>query len=434
MTETGALLRGVPAASEPVRGRGAIIGGRWRFLAETSAALERSLDYAETLGTVVRLVVPTMADYAAIALFDDEGLLTWGSSAHCDPQMEPLVGRLRSFLPRLAVEDNPIATALQSGETQFIQTVDEAALRSIARDDTHLALLRQLAPTSLIILQLAARGQVLGSLHLATTQNSTRHYTERDVAIANEVARRVALALDRALLFRAAEQAAHLREQMVAVVSHDLKNPLATIQMAVSFLLEELVPEDEPHNVERAQLHAIHRSAERMYRLIHDLLDVAAIEAGRFQVQQAALDVDGLVAEVLELLCPLALAKHIELVADVSQVLPQIAADRERLLQVFSNVVGNALKFTPENGKVEISVTAREDVVEFAVRDTGPGIPSTEIPHVFDRFWQAKKTARGGSGLGLAIAKGIIDAHGGSIRAESETGHGSCFRFTLPIA
>jgi signal transduction histidine kinase len=221
---------------------------------------------------------------------------------------------------------------------------------------------------------------------------------------------------------------------MVAVVSHDLKNPLTTIQLAVSFLLEDLVPDDAAHQPEREQLNAIHRSAERMYRLIHDLLDVAAIEAGQLAVARSPLAVDVLVTDALELLRPLATAKRIALVTDLPPGLPAVAADRERVLQVFSNLGGNAIKFSPENGRVEIRAAGRDGMVEFAVRDTGPGIAPEDLPHIFDRFWQAKKTARAGVGLGLAIAKGIIEAHGGAVQVESEPGRGSRFTFTLPVA
>jgi signal transduction histidine kinase len=430
----GPRPRSAGATPDPVRERGAIIGARWRFLAEASAVLDRSMEYEETLANVVRLVVPRIADYAIIALLADDGSLTWGYSAHCDPTKEPLVGRLRAYQPHLTTEHHPTAEALRSGETQVVDVVDDEFLRSVARDGTHLALLRQLAPTSVIVLPLAARDRILGSLLLATTRDSDRRYTDRDIAIANEIARRVALAVDRTLLFRAARHAGRAREEMVAVVSHDLKNPLATIQLAVSFLLEELVPDDAAHRPEREQLHAIHHSAERMYRLIHDLLDVAAIEAGQLVVARSPVAVDVLLTDALELLRPLAAAKRIALVADPSPGLPPVDADRERVLQVFSNLGGNAVKFTPENGRVEVRVTVREAVVEFAVRDTGPGIASADLPHVFDRFWQARKTARAGVGLGLAIAKGIIEAHGGTIRVESEPGRGSCFTFTLPVA
>jgi signal transduction histidine kinase len=206
--------------------------------------------------------------------------------------------------------------------------------------------------------------------------------------------------------------------------------------MAASFLLEELVSDDAEHHAEREQMLAIRRSAERMYRLIHDLLNVAAIEAGQLAVTRSLLAVDAIIGDAVELLHPLAAAKNIALVTDVSPALPPVAADRERLLQVFSNLGGNAVKFTPANGRIEICATRCESVVEFVVRDTGPGIAADDLPHVFDRFWQARKKARasGGVGLGLAIAKGIVEAHGGGIQVESEPGRGTSFTFTLPVA
>jgi signal transduction histidine kinase len=232
----------------------------------------------------------------------------------------------------------------------------------------------------------------------------------------------------------AALERARAHEQLVAVVSHDLKNPLATIEMAVSFLLEELVPADPVHENVRAQLFAIRRSAERMYRLIHDLLDVAVIDAGQLRVAQAPWTADVLVTDALDLLRPIAAAKRVALVAALSPSLPLISADRERVLQLFSNLGGNAIKFTPADGCVEIVATTHDAAVQFAVRDTGSGIAPGDLPHLFDRFWRADKTAHAGVGLGLAIAKGIVDAHGGCLRVESEPGRGSCFTFTLPVA
>jgi signal transduction histidine kinase len=422
------------ARPEPALERGAIIRARWRFLAEASSELDRSLDYKETLTNVVHLVVPRMADYAAIALLGEDGSLKWAYSAHADPDKEDLAAELRTYQPQLNLENNPTARTLRSGETQFVKVVDDAFLRTIAREDRHLEILRLLKPSSIIYLRLAARDRVLGSLVMATSRDSGRRYTDRDVAIANEVARRVSLAVDHALLFRAAQEAARTREQMMAVVSHDLRNPLATIQMAVSFLLDELVPDDAAHERERKQLHAVHRSADRMYRLIQDLLSVAAIEAGQLAVTRSELRVDVIMTDALELLRPLAAAKRITLETDLSPALPPVSADRERLLQVFSNLGGNAIKFTPENGRIEIRATARDTAVEFSVRDTGPGIAPEDLPHIFDRFWQSRKAKRAGVGLGLAIAKGIVESHGGGIRVESEPGRGSCFVFTLPVA
>lgn len=415
------------------RHRGVFTSSRWQFLAEASELLDASLDYEETLANVIALAVPRIADYAVLVLLTEDGSLGWGWSAHRDPRREPIVAQLRSYVPDLTTTSHPWAEVVHSGHSQIVERVTDGYLRSIARDATHLALLRELAPTSYIIIPLAARGRILGSLLFATDRGSGRRYVGRDLTIATEVGRRMSLAVDNALLYRAAEQAAHTREDMVAVVSHDLKNPLATIQMAVSFLKDVIVPDDAAHSPARRQLDVIQRSAARMHLLIHDLLDTAAIEAGQVQLVRVSTAASDLVSDAIELLRPLAAAKRIVLLADVPAGLPPVYADRERVLQVFSNIGGNAIKFTPAGGRVEVGVTARGLSLEFTIADNGPGIPARDLPHLFERYWQAEKTKCIGSGLGLPIAKRLIEAHGGGIFVESRFGEGSRFAFTLPL-
>lgn len=411
---------------------GAIVGSRWQFLAEASELLDASLEYQQTLANVIALAVPRIADYAIIALLTDDKSLRWGWSAHRNPARDTVVAALRPYVPDLTTDDDPWATAIKSGQTQILEAVNDEYLRSIARDDTHLALLRELAPTSYIIIPLAARGRILGSLLFATDSDSGRRYDRRDGTIATEVGRRISLAVDNAMLYRAAEQAARTREDMVAVVSHDLKNPLATVQMAVSFLKEEIVPPDDAHALERKQLDVIQRSADRMYRLIHQLLDAASIEAGRLHLSRSPVTAYELVIDAIELLRSLAQQNRVELNADVPTGLPMVDADRERMLQVFSNIGGNAIKFTPRGGRVDFRVAHCGSALKFSIRDSGPGIAPDDLPHLFERFWQAEKTRSIGSGLGLPIAKRLIEAHGGEISVESRPGQGSCFTFTLP--
>ncbi|MEX1187398.1 MAG: GAF domain-containing sensor histidine kinase [Gemmatimonadaceae bacterium] len=415
------------------RRRHAILGSRWEFLAEAGALMEASLDYEETLTSVVELSVPTVADYCAIGLLDDRGVVVWGSSAHRNPDKALLAAKLRTYSPNIGGMDHPGATAILSGETQLVNTVDESFLRILAVDETHLALLRELAPTAYLGVPLVARGHVLGLLIFVATAESGRRYTDSDVMFAAEIGRRAALAVDHAVLYRAAEEMGRDREKMIALVSHDLKNPLSTIQMAVSFLLEDIVPDDEPHAMERRQLSAVKREAARMHRLIHDLLDVSAIEAGKLHVHRSAQEIAPLVDEVVETLRPLAAAKQIELTTEAPPGLPVLHADRDRLFQVFSNLGGNAIKFTPEGGRVLIRARHVGDAVAFDVVDTGPGIPPADVPRVFDRYWQAKKTASLGSGLGLTIAKGIVEAHGGRIDVTSVQGEGTVFTFSIPL-
>lgn len=411
-------------------------GRRWKFLAEASAMLDASLDYETTLANVVRLSVPAIADYAGIALLTDDGEARWAYTTHRAARKALLAERLRAYHPALSLDADPFGLALRSGRALLISAVGDERLRAVALDETHLALLREIAPTSYIGVPLSARDRTVGVLVLCMTDDSGRRYSDADVSLAEEVGHRAALAVDRALLYREAEQARQAREAMVAVVAHDLKNPLSTIQMASSLLLDEIVPDDEMHRIERRQLAIVRRSADRMRRLVRDLLDVSAIEAGRLRVDRVAQPVRALVADALDTLRPLAAEKGVELVADVPEDLPPVSADAERVLQVFSNLGGNAIKFTGAGGRVTVGVARAIDLVsalEFNVSDTGSGIVPDDLPHVFDRYWRAAKT-RTGTGLGLAIAKGIVEAHGGRIGATSAPGQGSTFRFTLPLA
>jgi signal transduction histidine kinase len=223
------------------------------------------------------------------------------------------------------------------------------------------------------------------------------------------------------------------RDDMVAIVSHDLKNPLATIQLAVGLLLEELVPDDPAHATIRRPLDAIKHTTEDMRRLIHDLLDLGATEARGFSLCRSREVVGVLIQEAIESVQPLARVKQISLVADVPPDLPGLDVDHGRVLQIFSNLLGNAIKFSPPAGLVVVSARfGRDGFVAFTVSDQGPGIAAADLPHVFDRYWQVGKHRRGDVGLGLAIAKAIVEAHGGNISVESVLGKGSQFSFALP--
>jgi PAS domain S-box-containing protein len=223
------------------------------------------------------------------------------------------------------------------------------------------------------------------------------------------------------------------REELLAMVSHDLKNPLGAILLTTAVLRRM---EIEGEQGERLQGHVekIQRAAERMNSLIRGILDLARIEAGIFLIEPAPHPPLALMDEAIEMLQPLAAQKSLRLERQVrSQSLGPVLCDRERVLQVFSNLLGNAIKFTPAGGSVLVSAEPVEGTVLFSVKDTGPGIPAEQVPHLFDRYWQARDKARMGTGLGLFIARGIVDAHGGQLWVDSTVGMGSTFSFTLPI-
>ena len=231
-------------------------------------------------------------------------------------------------------------------------------------------------------------------------------------------------------MYKEAEETIDAREQVLKIVSHDLRNPLHTISMCASLLLDlPLQPQDQGPHLQR-----IKRAGERMNRLVQDLLDVAKLEAGRVGIDARELQVAPLVREAHEMLAPLAAEKSIRLEYAVAETLPAVTADGGRVLQVLSNLVGNAVKFTPKDGRIVIRADAAPGGVRFSVADTGPGIPQEQLGKLFGRFWQGNPADRRGIGLGLSIAKGIVDAHGGRIWVESRVGEGTTFYFTLGTA
>jgi signal transduction histidine kinase len=247
--------------------------------------------------------------------------------------------------------------------------------------------------------------------------------------IATEVGRmRMERQVDRANARAAEAQAASTaREEVLRIVAHDLRNPLSTILMAADLLGEPSLTDE----VRSKQAAVVKRTGGRMNRLIHDLLNVARMETGRLAIEARDVEPAQLIANAIELMQPLASEASISLVTDLSEALPLVSADVERIGQVFSNLLGNAIKFTPAGGTITLRADAVDGRVWFSVTDTGPGIAKEHVDQVFGQFWQGRKTDRRGIGLGLTIARGIVEAHGGKIGLDSEIGVGTRFWFSL---
>ena len=347
------------------------------------------------------------------------------------PHVMPIVSGamlLAVFIPPLTVEraswrvSDPELLGYVTALCGFLSLSGALRLsRSSARTGTALAV------GAFVVVALIARMHLLPVISIVVALIGTGLLSASVTALVRRVVTDEVAKATLARMYHEAEETIDAREQVLKIVSHDLRNPLHTISMCAALMLDiPLAPEQQGDHLRR-----IKRAGERMNRLIQDLLDVAKLEAGRVGINARPVQVEPLLREAHEMLAPLAAECSLTLELRVAGGLPDITADSGRVLQVLSNLVGNALKFTPAGGRVVIAAQSSPGGVRFSVSDTGPGIPKEQLSRLFGRFWQADTTDRRGIGLGLTIAKGIVDAHGGRIWVESKVGEGTTFHFTI---
>jgi signal transduction histidine kinase len=420
----GLLTAGLSRQLRSARTAADAAAHRWAALARTNRLLARSPDYEDTVAAVLEAVVPYLADWAILELVNRAGAGERRVSRHADPVRAPLLDRLTAFPLGC-----PIGTPASGGPGRgfLVARVGEPDLRRLA-EPGEVDVLRVLGPGSLAVVQLEVGDRNFGRLSLAAAE-SGQVYTADDLSLFTSLAQQAAVALAAAEMYRAAERARREREEVLAMVSHDLKNPLHTIGFATTILGMRDVAEDR----QAAQIEVIGRAVSEMNELIDRLLDAARIDSGRFHVDPRPEPLDALVAEALYRAAPAAERAGVVCAASPPTG-AAVLADRGRLLQVFGNLLGNAISFSPTGGRVTVGVDLEGDVARIAIRDQGPGIDPEAQRHIFDRYWQARRAGRAGAGLGLSIARGIVEAHGGRIGVESSPGDGSTFHFTVPRA
>lgn len=389
---------------------------RAAFLASAGQELTASLDFDQTILTLTRLIVPNLASGCVIDLFDEEMTLRRAAAARHDWSQADVRGFGGEIL-----HDVPdvVTRVIDDRIPRIIGGASEAS--------SYFGIGATRSESSWAVVPLISRGQSLGVI--AAESFPERRFGHEDLTLFAEFARHGSLSLDNARLYLESQQAVRAREEVLAIVSHDLRNPLNAVTLAASLLRTGSALSTE----DREQVDIIEVSAKRMSRLISDLLDVTRLEGGKkLPIEPAEVQVSMIFDEISDLFRSQASASSVHLVLRGADSVPAVYADRDRIMQVVSNLIGNALKFTPAGGSIRVGAESRDGHVLFTVADTGPGIPAKDLEDIFNPYWQGKRAERLGAGLGLPIAKGIVEAHGGRIWVESSPGEGTQFFFTLP--
>ncbi len=400
-----------------------------KLLTQAVALLGETLDVAETEKTIVQLPLGWLGEGAVLDVFSGGPKLRRVTAR---PEDRALADALAQLEVHAIDMDSPsrVVDVIRHGEAEHVAEVTDEWLEAHSGTPEELARSRALEIGSALLLPLVAREHVLGVLSIFRIKRA-RPFSDADQTIARELALRAAFALDNARLYETAQQATIARDHALGVVSHDLRNPISAIGMCARALLATTTDDDSER---RGLVTTIVDSTELTQRMIRDLLDVASIEVGRLAIERRQVAITPVLDRALELFRREAAERGVSLRLAPMGQLPEAMGDEQRIVQVLANLLGNALRFTDRGGEVSVGAKKSTGFVEISVHDTGAGIPASELPRIFDRYWTVRRNApKGGTGLGLAIARGIVEAHGGRLWAESKVGKGSTFRFTVPV-
>jgi signal transduction histidine kinase len=415
---------------------------RLAFLAEASVILTSSLHYETRLESLARLAVPTLADWCVVDMVEEDGLIHRLVLVHDDPAKEELARRMKERFPTLHPDDeHTITKVLRTARPWFDSGVSERRFVDEARDAEHLELLRGLGFASEMVLPLVARGRVLGTITFAFGQESGRRHTTEDLAVAEDLAGRAALAIDNARLYSAervardeAERAVRVRDEFLSIASHELRNPVAGIKGTAQLVRRAR----QRGYLDSARLDrylsTIEQTSQRLAALTEDLLDVSRLQRGGLPLRPRAIDLAALVSEVVA--TQQARTDTHQLRLELGHQPCPVVVDPDRVEQIVTNLLENAVKYSPDGGDIYIDVEAEADGALLRVRDAGIGLPAGAAETIFEPFGRAPNAAEQnipGLGLGLYICRRIAESHGGWLRAASAgEGQGTTLTLWLP--
>jgi signal transduction histidine kinase/DNA-binding response OmpR family regulator len=408
---------------------------RFAFLADASKTLALSLDSQETFQTLASLIVPRLADCCLIDVADERGELQTVAVAQ---QEEPKLRGLRERCGSSGAVRRIAVRVFENGKPEICPTENDEALRKLFEHEEDCDFVQSQGLTSLIAVPLRAHDRVLGTITMINA-SLNRACGANELSLAEELAQRAALAVDNAALYKAAreartqaEQANLAKDRFLAMLSHELRTPLTPVLASVSALEEE---EKMPETL-RESLQLIRRNVELEARLIDDLLDLTRISKGKLQLGYEIVDAHELLRNALEICRAEIDQKQLALTVELTATEVRLQADPARLQQIFWNLIKNAVKFTPNSGKLSVRTSNDSaNALSVEVEDSGRGIEASLLPRIFNAFEQGERAHLGGLGLGLAISKALVDAHQGRITAESAgRGKGAKFTVIFPVS
>jgi PAS domain S-box-containing protein len=403
---------------------------RSTFLAEASTMLASTLDYEKTLINISRLAIPTFADWCFVYLALEGKEISSAMIAHSDPEKEFLAQQVEIRPEELSGATLPVVRVFQTGTPELFSYISDAELKESVKDENKFQALVQLGLRSAVVVPIPGRHAVLGVIGFVSPKPD--RYTSTELIFAQELARRISLALENARLYREAQEANRAKDEFLATLSHELRTPLNAILGWTQILRAKRLDEV---TTSRA-FEAIERNAKAQAELIEDMLDVSRIITGRLRLDMKPVGLPGAVEAALDSVKPAADAKDVKLECALDPDCGLILGDPHRLQQIVWNLLSNAVKFTPAGGLVQVSLKRVGSEIKLTVNDTGKGISSHFLPYVFDRFRQAEtmvSRTSTGLGLGLSIARHLVELHGGVIEASSEgEGRGATFTVTFP--
>jgi signal transduction histidine kinase len=421
------------AASLPGAALGGLTKGAYDFLDDAGLQLCSSLDYETTIATITRLVVPTLADYCLVDLVTTSGRLCRVAAVHADPAEAVLLKQELRFPSEPYATEHPVAKVLRTGQPELYHELRDSDHQATSPDAEHMRMLRELGVTSGMVVPLVAQEQLIGALSLGRVRRH-QHYTQCDLALAQAFARHAAAALVNARRYKDAQEGMRAREQFLSIAAHELKTPLTTLLGSIEHLQRRISRMDQAQERDQHITQRIRDQTIRLTQMVDSLLDIARVDGGRLYLVRAPLDLAALMRRLVAELQPTSRQHHFTVTVLDDPLI--VYGDALRLEQVLHNLLGNALKYSPNGGSISVQVAQQGAMASIAVTDQGIGIPQAALPYLFERFFRApnaEKEQIDGIGLGLSVVKEIVSLHGGEVQVAGEEGHGSTFTIFVPL-